>query len=171
MNQEVLDNKITPEEYFTILSQERDLTPKEVMQKRIFEKEFLENCEEHSYHLSQATEDVYGEYHNRMAALISKENKTLLEIEVLEKYQKWILERENKENNEEIVRKLSNDKGGYVNATIILVMILNIGFIIAMTLLGSKWAFQKNAFYMHKKSLLFGFYFFSPNLGISNLLS
>lgn len=138
MNQEVLDNKVTPEEYFAILAQERDLTPKEVMQKRIFEKEFLENCEKYSYHLSQATEDVYGEYHNKMAALISKENKTILEIEAVEKYQKWVLDVENKENNEVIVRKLSNDKGGYINATIILVMILNIGFIIAMTLLGSK---------------------------------
>lgn len=138
INTDPMDNITSPEEYFAILAKENDLTPKEVIKKRRFEW-FITNCEKNPDLLSDATEDVYAKYKNYMITLSEKENKTPLEQEAVNGYQQKILEMGKEENEEEEAykRTLSN-KSGYVNATIILVMILNIGFIIAMALLGNK---------------------------------
>lgn len=135
MNTEQMNKIVTPEEYFTILAK-KEITPKERSQKNIFE-DFISNCEKNPDLLSPAVEDIYSAYKRGMAKLFAKENKTPMEIEVVASYQRKIAETKNQESNEEnLVRTLN--KAGYVNATIILVMILNIGFIIAMALLGSK---------------------------------
>lgn len=136
MNTDPMDNIPTTEEYFAILAKENDLTPKEVIKKRRFEW-FITNCEKNPDLLSDATEDVYAKYKNYMITLSEKENKTPLEQETVNGYQQKILEMGKEENEEEVYTRKLN-KAGYVNATIILVMILNIGFIIAMALLGSK---------------------------------
>lgn len=135
MNTDPMDNITTAEEYFEILAKEKDLTPKEVIKKRRFEW-FITNCEKNSDFVSDATEDIYAKYKKHLVALSEKENKTALEQEAVNNYQQKILEMEKRETEEGYTRKL--DKSGYVNATIILVMILNIGFIIAMALLGNK---------------------------------
>lgn len=137
MNTDPMDNIPTTEEYFAILAKENDLTPKEVIKKRRFEW-FITNCEKNPDLLSDATEDVYAKYKNYMITLSEKENKTPLEQESVNVYQQKILETGKEENEEEAYKRTLNNKSGYVNATIILVMILNIGFIIAMALLGSK---------------------------------
>ncbi len=135
MNIEQMDEAVTVEEYFTILAKEGNLTPKDIMQKKRFES-FITDCEKNPDLLSPATEDVYAEYKKHLAALPSKENPTQYEKEVIIDYQRKVLEMEEQNEQEAYTKKL--DKAGYVNATIILIMILNIGFIIAMALLGSK---------------------------------
>lgn len=134
---EPMNDIVTAEEYFAILASDGDLTPKDKMQKKRFEW-FITNCEKNLDLLSPAAEDIYAKYKNYLAALSEKENKTELEQGIVIEYQRKVLEMEKEENvQEEYTRKLVN-KAGYVNALIILVMLLNIGFIIAMALLGSK---------------------------------
>lgn len=132
MTIEPMNDIVTVEEYFAILAKKDGLTPKETMQKNHFE-EFITNCEANPDLLSPAAEDIYAKYKKYLAAISTKENQTPLEQGILIDYQKKVSERE---EEQEYTRKL--DKAGYVNATIILVMLLNIGFIIAMALLGRK---------------------------------
>lgn len=132
---EPMDDLVTVEEYFAILAREGNLTPKDIMQKKRFEW-FITNCEKNQDLLSPATEDIYAKYKKCLVSLSLKENQTQAEKEIVIDYQRKVLEME-EEKEQEYTRKLV-DKAGYVNATIIIVMILNIGFIIAMALLGSK---------------------------------
>lgn len=143
MNTEQMDNIITVEEYTQLLNKEEELTPQEQIQVNSFEN-FIKNCEKYSNYLSPAVERIYSQYQKELAKIYTKEKRTKNENKVLVKFENQILKTENEENNvvnfeneNQYTRKLTN-KAGYVNATIILVMILNIGFIIAMALLGSK---------------------------------
>lgn len=133
---EPMDDIVTVEEYFSILANDGNITPKEMMQKKRFEW-FINNCEKNPDLLSDATEKIYAKYKNHLASLSEKENQTQLEQDIVIDYQRKVLEMGKEENEEEVYTRKLN-KAGYVNATIILVMILNIGFIIAMALLESK---------------------------------
>ncbi len=130
MNTELIPQIVTPQDYFQILSKEENLTPKERSQKMLFEN-FIANCEKNRNLLSPAVEDVYLEYQKELeklynnSNLVKKEKQNIINFDL------------RKEEQKEYTRKLTN-KAGYINATIILVMILNIGFIIAMALLGNK---------------------------------
>lgn len=130
------NENFTVEEYFEILKKDI-FTSKEINQKNIFEN-YIKKCEEYSLYLSPAVESIYSEYKKQMAALFTKENLTPFENEVLIDYQTRLSETDKGGSTEEddYIKKLA--KAGYINATIILVMILNIGFIIAMALLGRR---------------------------------
>lgn len=136
MTIEPMNDIVTVEEYFAILAKKDGLTPKDTMQKNHFE-EFITNCEKNPDLLSPAAQDIYAEYKKYLAALSTKENQTQLEQDIIIDYQKKVSEMEEQEQEQDYTRKLV-DKAGYVNATIILVMLLNIGFIIAMALLVNK---------------------------------
>lgn len=138
MNTKYMNNIITVEEYIELLNSENELTPQQIIQMNSFET-FIANCEKYSLYLSPAAEKIYSQYKKELAKIYTKEKRTKHENNVLLNFEKKVLEMNNNENenSEEFTRKLTN-KAGYVNAAIILVMILNIGFIIAMALLGSK---------------------------------
>lgn len=121
---------VTVEEYFTLLKKTEELTPKEIMQKKEFE-DFIDRCENNAEFISPATESVYAEYQRKLANLSVEENKSPQEIALLTQFQEK-MEKSNEEENV-YVRKL--DKAGYASAIVILVMLLNIGFIVAMALL------------------------------------
>ena len=76
-------------------------------------------------------QDVYSEYQRKLKELANKENNVITEYEER-------VPNENLEETEDSTRKLVKNKSGYIDATVILVIILNIGFIIAMALLGNK---------------------------------
>lgn len=125
---------ISVEEYFNLLNQE-ELNEIQQFQKRRFEN-FIQNCENYLDVLTDETKKVYADYQKGFSKLYTKENRTNHEENLLMSYERKMEEIKTDEVCDEYTRKLS--KAGYVNATIILVMILNIGFIIAMALLGSK---------------------------------
>lgn len=120
MNTELISQTVTPQDYFQLLYKGENLTPKERSQKMIFES-FIANCKKNREFLSPIVEDVYLEYQKELEKFYkNQEQKEAIDFE-----------------QEVYTRKLTN-KAGYINATIVLVMILNIGFIIAMALLGNK---------------------------------
>lgn len=131
MNTEIKNEPVTTSEYFSILEKQDKLTPIEINKKRFYEN-FITTCSENIDLLSPTTENIYKEYQKEMHRICIKENRTYYEEEALQNYQAKMLQ----EDDKDYVRKLS--KAGYVNATIIMVMILNIGFIVAMALLGNK---------------------------------
>lgn len=121
---------VTVEEYFTLLKKTEELSPKEIMQKKEFE-DFIERCENNAEFISPATESVYAEYQRKLANLSVEETKTPQEIALLTEYQEKM--EKSKEEENVYVKKL--DKAGYASAIVILTMLLNIGFIVAMALL------------------------------------
>lgn len=128
----------TVSEYMQIISKkdEKALSSEEESKKKVFEA-YIEDCEFYENQfgmLSQATSDIYHRYKDELRKLQQKEKPSKLEVEVLEKFKRKM---ENKNIDNNYTRKLTN-KSGYINAIVILVMILNIGFIIAMALLGNK---------------------------------
>lgn len=78
--------------------------------------------------------------------LKEKETRTPREERLVEKYCKEQNQTEDDKNNVVPIRTrmkeqnyyTPNNKAGYIDATIILVMLLNIGFIVAMTILGGR---------------------------------
>ena len=138
MKIEQMNNIITVEEYIYLLNKKNELTPQEQIQVDSFEN-FIKNCEKYVSYLSPAVKKIYYQYKKELAKVYTKEkrinneNKNLIEFEKLEENKRVV----EFETINPYTRKLTN-RAGYVNATIILVMILNIGFIIAMALLGNK---------------------------------
>lgn len=136
MNSQQLDNKtnqstITVDEYFS-LCQANDLKTEDLIKKKKFEK-FILLCQEYEQNLTPEAESILKEYRNKQMALVAKQN--------IPEDQKFNLmnfpnEEETVNNIEENapVRKLS--KAGYVDSTIILIVLLNLGFIVALTFLG-----------------------------------
>ena len=121
---------ITVDEYFAILEKLEELTSKEIYQKKTFE-DFIKRCEENASFISPATESIYANYKRKLASLAVKENPSSQESALLTEFQ----EKMEKNNEEENVYTRKLDKAGYASAIIILVMLLNIGFIVAMALL------------------------------------
>lgn len=131
----VIEHLIPVEEYFRLASQEEELTPEETQQKEAFE-EFIDYCTEYIDFLTPAAEAVYGKYKTHILGLNAKgDKKTEKENKIVQFYDQHntFLEEE-KEETYGTSRKLS--KAGYVDATVILVVLLNVGFIIAMAILG-----------------------------------
>ncbi len=123
------DQLITVEEYFDLLKKTEELTNEEILQKKAFEN-FIEKCETHSEYISPATENIYADYKRKLVNLSVIEDKTPQELDLVNNFQNKM--QENQEENN-YTRKL--DKAGYISATVMLIMLLNIGFIIAMALL------------------------------------
>jgi hypothetical protein len=126
-------NPITTDEYFNILSQDT-LKPEDIARKKSYEQ-YIELCEKYEDYLSPDAQSILTKHNERTMNLGSKEKKTSNEAKVLQDLQQRF------ENNNEVnehkegpVRKLA--KSGFIDATVIIVVILNVGFIIAMTILG-----------------------------------
>lgn len=136
MNNNIVNNLITVDEYFSLLAKNDALTAEENKSKTSFE-EFIRQCKTYEDLLSPAAAEVYANYQKGLANIYSKPEHTPKEDTVIYNFQEDI-DKKNKEIDEEraLTRKL--DKAGFVNATIILVMILNVGIMIAMILLGNK---------------------------------
>lgn len=126
-------NLITTEKYFNILNQE-SLKPEEIVQKESYEK-YIKMCKQYDGLISPAAQSILNDYNSRVMAIGTKEAKTSHEESVLKDFQSAF------ENNEEQLSQSGPTrtltKAGYVDATVILVILLNVGFIVAMTILGS----------------------------------
>lgn len=122
---------VTVEEYFAILKKDGVLSPKEISQKNIFEK-FMAECEKMSDTLSPACQDICTEYRKEIAKLYYRRELTPLESEVLTHYESQ------KSTKEDLGYTRVFSKSGYVDAVVVLVLLMNVGFIIAMILLGNK---------------------------------
>lgn len=129
------DSTVTVEEYFAILRKTEPLNPVEESKRNRF-KDFLLMCEKNALTLDQDSRDICTEYRKELAKLYYKENPTPLEKEEMETYEMKM--NNSNTDTEENGYQRSLLKAGYVDATVILVLLLNIGFIIAMALLGSK---------------------------------
>ncbi len=125
----IKNNLITTEEYFEILNK-NDLTPEELRKKAYFE-DFIKRCKKYEAYISPAAQSILSEYNSKTMALDSKENKTIYEENVLKDFQAAF--EDNLEINKTKKRKLV--KAGYIDASIILAVLLNVGFIIALSLL------------------------------------
>jgi hypothetical protein len=126
-------NPITTDEYFNILSQDT-LKPEDIAKKEHYEQ-YIKLCEKYENYLSSEVESILAKHNEGIMKLGNKEKKTSNEAKVLQDLQQRF------ENNNEVnehkegpVRKLA--KSGFIDATVIIVVILNVGFIIAMTILG-----------------------------------
>lgn len=90
--------------------------------------------------LPKSAGSILQEYQKEIAKLLEKENKTTREEALISKYYKEPeqevvpIRTRTKENNYE----MPTNKAGYIDATVILIMLLNIGFILAMTILGNR---------------------------------
>lgn len=133
MNMNSQTNLITVEQYFNILNQE-SLKPEEIVQKASFEK-YIQMCRTYESYLSPAAQSILSSYNAHVMAMGTKENKTSHEESVLKDFQSAFEKTDETLNQDGPVRTLT--KSGYIDATIILAVILNLGFIIAMTMIGS----------------------------------
>lgn len=123
---------ITTDEYFNILKQE-NLKPEDIIKKVSYEK-YIKLCNEYEEFLSPAAQSILNTHNSKTMELSSKENKTPYEDAVLNEFKSTFEQNQQQLNNDGPVRKLA--KAGYVDATIILVVLLNLGFIIAVTIIG-----------------------------------
>jgi hypothetical protein len=122
----------TTDEYFKILNQDK-LNPSDLTKKESYE-DFIENCQKYEDIITPATQSVLASYNSKLMNLSSKENKTSYEEEVVKNFKAPFQNQAEAERTNGPVRKLA--KSGFIDATIIIVIILNIGFTIAMTILG-----------------------------------
>ena len=136
------NNVVTPEEYKELIAKDEP-TPVELMKTKQYE-DYLKSCqflEELDLGFGtgltpESAEPIIAKTNANKLKLLNKENKTKHEEEVLKEFKKT-LENNQEENltykEEGPTRKLK--KAGYIDITIILFAILNIGFIIAMAML------------------------------------
>ena len=128
-------NIITVDEYFKLLDKD-NLTIEEMSQKNAFKK-FILDCQEYESLISPAAQSILADYNNKLLSLETKKNKTSHEENVLKEFQNTFQEQESNENKEYSGPTRNLSKAGYMDATIILALLLNVGFIIAMVILGS----------------------------------
>jgi len=97
--------------------------------------------------LPESANFILPRYYEKISELKEKENRTPREEILVTEYYNEMKTQEEQENNIIPMRtrtKEKNDyyrptsKAGYIDATIILIMLLNIGFIVAMTILGNR---------------------------------
>lgn len=132
MNMNSQDSLISVEEYFKILEKE-NLKPEELISKKSFEK-YISLCKDYEDFLSPAAQSILNAYNSRVMNLNVKENKTAHEESVLTDFQSAFEATKEDLEQEGPVRRLA--KSGYIDAAVILTILLNVGFIIAMTMLG-----------------------------------
>ena len=126
---------ITVNQYFILLEKDpSELKPDEKIKIKSFNT-FIRLCKKYESLISDAALDILKEYNSRIVSLTKKENKTTHEEQVLKEFQS-ALENSNEEvlANNSPTRKLT--KAGYIDATVILIILLNIGFIVAITIIG-----------------------------------
>lgn len=114
---------ITTDKYFE-LSAKKELTPFEEILKENYE-EFIELATSNEKYITPTTEKILSEYNFKVL------NGTNLSQEPPK-------EEVQKEQTPEYTLTRSMKKAGYINASVILVVLLNIGFIIAMTIVFMK---------------------------------
>ena len=92
--------------------------------------------------LPESANFILPKYHQKISELKEKENRTPREEILVTKYYNEMEQKEKQENNIVPMRTRTyyrpTSKAGYIDATIILIMLLNIGFIVAMTILGNR---------------------------------
>lgn len=142
------DNIISFEEY-TALCEKEVRTPKEEMQidgykKYMQVRDYLQSVQVGNETMDLTPVSAQSEMNKANSyamGLMDKPNKTEHEEQVLEDFQSRLRDNQNDNNvqlleNEGPTRKLQ--KAGYVDAVVLLAVILNIGFIVAMSILGGK---------------------------------
>lgn len=127
------NNLITSSEYFELLKK-TELTPIESSQKKSFE-DFIKQCQKYEELISPASQSILTQYNTKSLELANNENRTSHEEAVLEEFKNGFIQNENL-TQEGPSRKLA--KAGYIDAAVILTIILNVGFIVAMTILGAR---------------------------------
>lgn len=150
MNEQPISKNIdiTPERYFELIAkteEELDNNAIYLLQIENFNKKinnFQELAEEGM--LTEPSASILAEYNNLTRALLRKENRTAQEDEIVSR----IVPEQIDENQNNIVQMrtrtkknqhyMPTNKAGHIDAVIILIMLLNIGFIIAMTILGNR---------------------------------
>ena len=143
---------VTPEKYFNMLEQKDKITSEDAILAQNLEK-YIRFCHKYKANLVEDVLAVYEDFMQRLKSLSAKEEKTPMEEMTLQMFQDILhplaeeteLEQTELPSQEEGM-KLSLDRtlpsvaksnnSGYINATVILVMILNIGFIVAMAIIG-----------------------------------
>ncbi len=131
---EKINNKnsvTTLDEYLELLKKE-SLSPIEMIEKKRFET-FISNCQKYEEFISPAAQSILNTYNSSVLSLVNKNHKSKQEEEVLDRFQTSMEDNQKQISQNGPVRKLA--KAGYIDATIILVALLNIGFIVAMFML------------------------------------
>ena len=150
MNEQPISKNIdiTPERYFELIAKtEEELNSNAiyVLQIENFNKKinnFQELAEEGM--LTEPSESILAEYNNLTRSLLKKENRTALEDEIvkelapeqIDETQNNVVQMRTRIKKNQYYTPTSN--AGHIDAIIILIMLLNIGFIIAMTILGNR---------------------------------
>lgn len=97
--------------------------------------------------LPESANFILPQYYQKISELKEKENRTPREEILVTEYYNEMKTQEEQENNIVPMRTRTKEKNeyyrptskaGYIDATIILIMLLNIGFIVAMTILGNR---------------------------------
>lgn len=126
-----IEDIITLEEYRNLIAKE-NLTPVEMMQKEIYER-FIEDQNELALRgiAPVSSEKLAAEHSQYAIELMNKPEKTTHEEKVLISFQERLENKKSMEADYTRIRK----KAGYIDVAVLLVVILNIGFIVAMALL------------------------------------
>ncbi len=126
---EQFNSVITPTEYSELIKLENP-TPVEQMQMKRYE-EYIKDCDylDDLMLLPTSAQDIYTKHNNNMLNLSSKEVLSKKEQSVLSESQN---NREKQEVNGK-TRVLAKD--GYIDVIVIIAVVLNIGFIVALTML------------------------------------
>ena len=138
MNMNSQTTIITTDEYFQLLSKE-NLSDIEKIQKAKYER-YIKLSQQYEDLLSPAAQDILNKYNSKTRELVLKENRSIQEENKIKEFQS-ILEAKQDSlklvHNKKINSSMKNfANAGYIDATIVLAIILNIGFIVAMTFLG-----------------------------------
>lgn len=125
---------ISTNEYFEILGkQEEELSPSDIVKKENYEN-FIRDCHRYESLISDTAQTILSEYNTKTSSVAVKENKTVHEEEFLQDLQSTFNQNVEPEETQEYTRKLT--KAGYIDATVILVILLNIGIIVAFSIIG-----------------------------------
>ncbi len=128
-----INDIITPEEYKILIAKE-NLAPDESLKIDIYER-FIENQNElDEVGLAPvSSEKVASEHTQNVMSLLDKPEKTTHEEKVLNELKERLEKPAENIVEGDFTRKLK--KAGYIDVAVLLVVILNIGFIVAMALL------------------------------------
>ncbi len=130
-----MNRQLTIDEYFTLLKK-NELNLVENHALKTFET-YIQDCQKYEPYLVDDTRAYYNDFIRRLSQLSHEENITRCEQSALQKFSSLI-------PKEEEVTTLTPDndgpkkvltKAGYIDSAIILAMLLNLGFIVAMTFL------------------------------------
>ncbi len=128
-----INDIITSEEYKILIAKE-NLAPDEILKKDIYERFIKDQNQLDEVGLAPvSSEKVASEHTQNVMSLLDKPEKTTHEEKVLNEL-KERLEKPT-ENIVEHDFTRTRKKAGYIDVAVLLVVILNIGFIVAMALL------------------------------------